>query len=229
MKGTIKYIFIIGILLSVFSNNLYSQKSKFPPELYIGVRGGWVASTIYKAEVTLKDDSYLLEGFSGGIAFRSFLQKHVGLQLELNYITKGGYSFYSTISENKFEEDEGVDSVFTLNLNYIELPFMMQLRVGKKNKLKINFGSHIGYLISKKHTFRSTDVVGEYDIGIYNKLDFGLNVGAGYARKIGKFVMDLDFRYSRGFVNLFKYRSINNSLTNQNHAMIVSLSLYFKL
>ncbi len=232
MRKFLKNIILTGILFTTVSANLHSQKSTFPPESYIGFRGGWVASAIH-IEIPLESYTYLTEGYSFGISYRSFLQKHVGLQLELNYITKGGYNFYD---KDKLSENEGVDTlgldqstIFSLNLNYIELPFFMQIRLGKKNQIKINFGSHIGYLISQKNTFTSNKITGEYNDAVDNKTEYGVSLGLGFTRLLGKNTIDLDARYSRSWVNLFKYKSINKSIVNQNQAFIISLSFYFKL
>ena len=85
MNRYLRIIILVIIVFSLSKTVLYSQKSTFPPESFLGFRGGWVSSTIF-LEIPLEGYASRITGYSAGVAFRSFLQKSVGLQIELNYI-----------------------------------------------------------------------------------------------------------------------------------------------
>ena len=69
--------------------------------------------------------------WTAGLAYKYFSERIVGLALEFNYIKKGGYNVFI------FDyEDNPIDTTavfFRHDLEYIEFPFMMNIRFGKRN------------------------------------------------------------------------------------------------
>lgn len=228
-------ISILGfIIISV--GNIYSQKDTIRDN-YIGINGG---VTMY---AVLTDAEFQYEGFfstvneqiitslyqnawTAGITYKNFSEKYVGIALEINYIKKGGYNvFLYDLNENT-EDTTAV--LFRHDLEYVEFPFMMNLRFGNK-KLKLNLygGPHISYLFKEKITFLSDPPGKEFKTSADSNFDFGINGGGGFSYQIGKNVIEIGMRYSHGLINIFKYKTINNALFNQNQVISARFQYYY--
>lgn len=226
MKNTILYFTVIFFLLSVYSNTKLKAQNKIPPQHFVGVKGGAIYSTI-SLDVSTDHALVLNNGITGGIVYRYFSQKQVGIQLELNYTEKGGIDFFE---KSKLPDTTGaIDyTYFNLNLKYIEFPFLMHMRIGKKNhKLKFNLGSHIGYNIYENLKFEEDGLDINYKKNIDSKFEFGFIFGIGYGYSMPKGIIDFEVRYSLGLNNIYKVYSINSSTTNQNQAVMATISYLY--
>jgi len=169
-----------------------------------------------------------LQNYSLGISYKAFMEKSAGLLVELNYVKKGGYNnyFYDT-------DTSTVDALLILfrqDLDYIEIPVLTDIRIGKKNG-RIHFygGPHIAYLIKQNVTFLESNYGREYLTKTDKKFDFGLNAGLGYGYYFGKSTVELSIRYSHSLSNIFEQQTINKAFVSQNQVVSASLYYYFKL
>ncbi len=135
------------------------------------------------------------------------LSDKFAIQPELLYSTTG-------TKENVF----GVE--FKSTLSYINLPIMAKYFVVKG--LSIEAGPQIGYLASSKMTTDLTyDVMGNS----YQKVDYGMNVGAGYELDNG---LMFQVRYYAGMANISKTDLYSDaSLKSHNTGFQVSLGYKF--
>lgn len=165
-------------------------------------------------------------GWTSGIAYKNYSQKSVGLALELNYIKKGGYNEFIFDTDSLTADSTNI--LFKHELEYIEFPFMMNIRFGKK-KLKINLygGPNISYLIKEKINFLEETYGKSYKSGADMKFEFGLNGGGGISYQIGKNVIEIGMRYSHSLTNIFKYESINSAVYNQNQVISARFHYYY--
>jgi hypothetical protein len=224
---------LIILFLSIFflqSQNALSQE-KPKAENFIGIKGGYGYSAINLNVLLTNSSLYLKEGKIAGITFKNLSKKYTGLIMELNYVEKGGQNFYE---KSKLTDSTGVieaEIPFIHSLNYIELPFLMNIRIGKhKSKININGGPHIGYLVKENIKFTETNLTeGQFINHVNLKFEYGINVGIGYGFQFNKGLIDFEIRYSHGLTNIFASQSINNSLISQNQVLVATLAYYIKL
>ncbi|MEK6481781.1 porin family protein [Catalinimonas sp. 4WD22] len=85
------------------------------------------------------------------------------------------------------------------NRHYINLPVMLQYQV--INKLKVEVGPEIGYMLAAYSKFPGSEARSRWDI---EDFDIGINVGASYAI-LDRWIIGL--RYNMGIYNTHGYRS----------------------
>ena len=127
-------------------------------------------------------------GFSGGFAFETKLgSNRLSLQSEIWYIQKG-YSVERTLSEFGYT----ITGKSFERINYFEVPVLLKINFGKKDKLNISFyaGPYVGYGINGKYSEQG---------GI---TDFGMNMGRLFT---GKGKIEFDERLQPYYVDGTRY------------------------
>ena len=199
-----KYFLLISI---IFSTVLSAQARLDKPEMYFGVSAGVTESMInFKPSVK---QGYLM-GFNGGFVFRYIAEKNVGMQAELNFSQRG------------WTESSGL---YSKQLNYIELPFMTHIYIGKKSRVFLNFGPKISYLISEnvlKNETSNVDV--QHITSIENPFDYGLCAGIGFLFRIKDNVYQLDTRANYGLSDVFSNDKRDYFDTSNNMNVSVNLA-----
>jgi len=195
------------LLFSVFTLLLTAQVRLNKPEMYIGVTSGATGSmVVFNPKVT---QSYII-GTNAGIVFRYIAEKNVGMQAELNFSQRG------------WNEK---DSLFSRQLNYIELPFLTHIYIGKNNRVFFNLGPKISYLLSEKIVKNglngSTDV--QHATSIQNPFDYGLCAGFGFMVNLKGNVFQLDTRAYYALSDIYS-NSKRDYFANSNN---LNLSLNF--
>jgi hypothetical protein len=104
-----------------------------------------------------------------------------------------------------YETQGAASTIYTRQLHYIELPFLMHIALGKqKFRVFLNFGPQIGYCLGEETKVTNP---GSYEFTakqhgcITNRFDWGAAAGLGcYYRtnKIGVFQLEARFNYSLG-------------------------------
>jgi len=157
-----------------------------------------------------------LMGFNGGIVFRYIAEKNVGIQAELNFSQRG------------WTESSGL---YSRQLNYIELPFMTHIYVGRKNRFFFNLGPKISYLISERVILNSTvgSVDAQHVTSVEHPFDYGLCTGLGMLFNINGKIIQLDTRANYSLSNIFAdtKRDVFSSSNNLN--LSVNLAWLFQL
>ncbi len=160
-----KKIIITGVfsLLSLVSFTTQSQAQEFRS----GIKGSFNLSNLYTDDI---DDNNLRPGFSIGIFKENQIGASSAIQTELLFSTKGNRSEYRT---------GPFDGEAKFNLNYLELPVMLDLKAG--DALDISFGPYVSYLISANVTTEGDfgNSFSEIDRDQLNAFDFGLSGGLG--------------------------------------------------
>jgi hypothetical protein len=139
----LKRILILTVLLC-FVRHLEAQ-NQFKPSNYLGINAGMNACRV---SFTPKVDQNLLTAFEAGLVFRNMSERHVGLQLELNYARKGWIENRDSVG--KYRRD----------LEVIQLPMLAVFTAGSKT-LRFSFllGPYVSYLLSESETY---DIEGFY-------------------------------------------------------------------
>lgn len=185
-----KELVIILILLS--SLGIKAQEI-FVPKTTIGIKQGVNFSRVNFDPVVEQTISL---GYTGGLVFKHFAQKNLGIQIEINYSQQGWT-----------EKGDSTHS-YSRQLNAITIPFMTHVELGKGNtKFLMNVGPNISYLISEKENIQLTDT--SYTSNYYgnnsvNKSQFGLTVGMGLVKTTPIGLFQIEFRYNHSLSDIFK-------------------------
>ncbi|MBS0001234.1 MAG: PorT family protein [Cyclobacteriaceae bacterium] len=195
---TIKTIILLAFLSLMVSYGADAQS--FRP----GIKGGVNFSNLFIDEV---DDKNARIGFHAGI-FAQILGagETVGFQPELLYSTKGSkgqYDFVGFTGEQKF------------NLNYIDLPLMLLIKVGEV--LDINAGGYVSYLVNSSVSTDGTlgEAYQELDRDNFNSVDYGL-VG-GLALNID--IVSIGARYNYGLRQVANGTAAETFLGDANNSV----------
>lgn len=223
-----------GILLFLlFSVQVFAQKNDFGKELYVGVGGGALMTTVDFVPAVLQK-SHL--GIHGGISAKYISEKNLGLLLELNYAQRG------------WTEDFPPENGFAYNktLHYLEVPFMTHIYFGRSVRFIINAGPQLGFLLGSSENMNealSADVAARREenpdeqIGMQYVLeprsfDYGLVGGVGMELKTGAGNVELEGRYYFGLGDVFENRKTQeNFFFNRSAHRIIEakLSYFFKV
>lgn len=182
-------------------------------------------------------------GFVAGAGLQIPITERVSIQPELLFSNKGGKEVY---------ESDGYGSTDKTILNYIEVPILAQYNILGDREEDFNFfaeaGPYLGVGVNGKVKSESTGMYGggttetpvkfkkgeamDYE-GVYKKrLDMGVSLGTGIAKKIGKGKAVLDLRYNLGLTNLPNKASFNGSSTEEkarNRSWVLSIGYAFPL
>ena len=205
-----KFLIFISISLSTI---VWAQDRLIKPELYLGANFGITESEImFKPSV----NQGFLRGYNGGLVLRYIAEKNVGMQAELNFSQRG------------WTETSGL---FTKQLNYLELPFMTHIYMGKKSRFFINIGPKISYLLSENNLVNnvtgSTEV--QHITKIQNPFDYGLCGGLGLLFTVGKNVVQLDTRANFSLSDVYSNKKIDYFSTSNNFNVSVNLAWLLKV
>jgi len=200
-----------SFIFLLVSTTLFAQTRLDKPEVYLGITGGAIGSMVmFKPTV---NQSYLL-GYTGGIVFRYIDEKNVGMQAELNFSQRG------------WKESNGQ---YSKQLNYIELPFLTHIYMGKTNRFFINLGPKISYLVSEKALVNLVSTEPQQTTAIQNPFDYGLCAGFGILFNIKGNVIQFDTRAYYGLSDIYSnakkdyFDASNNVNVTANIAWLIQL------
>ena len=225
--------FLPIFLFFLISVQLLAQKKEFEKELYVGVGGGALMSSVdFMPNVFQKQHL----GIHGGISAKYITEKHLGLLLELNYAQRG------------WTEDFPAESGFsyTKTLNYLEIPFMTHVYLGKKVRFVINAGPQLGFLLGSSQNMNdalAADIAAKKQqnpdapIGMQyslepRKFDYGLIGGIGMELKTGVGNIELEGRYYFGLGDVFESRKSKEDFyfNRSAHRIIeAKLTYYYRI
>jgi len=215
MSGWRKYGVLCGLLLCVVAAQGQLRLRK--PEMYIGVHGGLLASTVNFSPKVSTMDPFLegcMLGGNGGVVFRYSEQRCCAVQVELNYMQRGWreYSKESDIS-------------FTRTLHYLELPFLMHIYFGSPSwRGFVNLGPQIGYCVKDDMGKGELQDSGKQRLSIDKPFDWGIAGGLGFyyrSRKAGVYQFETRFNYSLGTV----FASKTSDYFRQSNPMNLSFNV----
>lgn len=185
-----RYILLVVVCMACAMAS--AQQRLRRPEMYVGVHGGVMASTVYfNPSVSNMDMLQSPLSANGGLVFRYAGHKVCAIQLEANYMQRGWR-----------EVGGGVD--YRRQLDYIEVPMLMHLYFGGKHfRAFFNLGPQLGYCIRDVQYGNSNPNHKHQYAKIDNAFDWGAAAGLGVlyrTNKIGVFQLEARFNYSLGGV-----------------------------
>ena len=207
--------YILPLLCMLLAITAWAQPRLARPEVYVGVHGGAMMSTVLfspsVANIDLKQAPLTM---NGGLVFRYAGHKVCAIQAELNYMQRGWH-----------EGNGNYD--YVRQLDYIEVPLLMHLYFGKKAfRGFFNLGPQIGYCIGDKQTGTPLHPDKPQYLPLEHSFDWGLAAGLGcYVRtkKAGVFQLEARGNFSLG--TIYNNRKVDY-FSQSNHAN-VSLNLAY--
>ncbi|MEN6589546.1 MAG: porin family protein [Proteiniphilum sp.] len=212
----------------------YAQRNTFQNELYVGVGGGALFSSV---DFVPTIPQTLMMGVHGGLAVKYISEKHLGLIAEINYAQRGWTE----------EFDPAEEFSYSRRLNYLELPFMTHIYFGNKIRFIVNVGPQISILLNDDQQMNQAladDLAArraanpDAQIGVQygafnemNRVDYGLIGGVGMELKTGIGDFDLEGRYYFGLGDVFISRRSDNAYFSRSaHRLIeAKLTYYLKI
>lgn len=196
----------IAVLVFGFAN---AQKAEF------GLKGGLnIANQIYSGNGAPSPSAVTAFHVGGFVDIE--ISDKFSIQPELLYSMQGA-SFDLKVALN----GANYDTKNTFKLSYINIPVMFKYYAAEKFSLEA--GPQIGFLVSSdmKTEFMGQSVTQDVK-SLYNSVDFGFNIGAGY-----DFTENISagVRYNLGLANVAKTESGSNETVKNN---VFSVSLGYK-
>ncbi len=181
-------------------------------QLGVGVRGGFGGSSTSQEVVNGMTRTFGTSPIYG-LSILYDLDLHFAACLEFNYSTFSEKFKYGA-SFNKFDSSAITTGI---KISYLQIPILGRVTFGeKKFKTFLTFGPYVGIgtngtwnnkpRISGSGTvrFEDLDLKAKFQVGDFNKLDLGGQVGFGGQYKVGKNGnIFFEARLQLGFVNLY--------------------------
>jgi hypothetical protein len=180
------------ILSTIFSTTVKAQDG----ESEYGIKGGVNFSNFYSNEV---DDQNLRIGYNAGLFFKAAITDFLAIQPEVLYTTKGSTTSYDNFFTGPAK--------FSQNLNYLEVPVLAVINLGES--FNVHAGPYVAYLlkaqVQNKTSDGNLDFVEDLNEGDYERLDYGIAVGAGFEFDVIRF----GARYDYGLRQIGKNQGFN--------------------
>lgn len=215
---------------------VYKEKSKRSKDsdgkFNIGLRGGMnfadVANVLTLTPIPTPTD-HGKTAFNGGVFANLALGNVLSIQPEINYSQQG---YYVT---------NGIDTD-RLNNHAVNVPVLLKLTVGGPNvKVFINGGPYAGFLMKSE---KILDLYGQKVINLVdfatdgtkeistNRLDYGMQTGAGLQFNLGGPKLELEARYNYGLADPMNYSGTKPSYigeTGRNRVFTGTIGLMFPI
>lgn len=192
-------------LLLIIPLGLQAQVRLDQPEMYLGIHAGATGSMVnFSPSVPVQP--FMALGTTAGVGWRYIAERHFGLQIELNYAQRG------------WKEQGG----FRRQADYIQLPMMTHLYVGKKVRGYLNLGPQVAYLVAQR-SWGTVTSAPQHALAD-NRFDYGFAGGLGmqFITKAGSYELDARFNYSMG--NYFSSRKVDYFSASNHMNIAVTLS-----
>lgn len=201
---------LAGIIL-LYGVSLPAQSRLENPEMYLGASAGATGSMIFFNPTVTQT---YVQGITGGVMFRYIAEKNVGVQAELN-LSQAGWK----------------ESGFTRQLNYIELPFLTHIYIGRKVRFIINAGPKLAYLLSDRVLDNSVTDASDirFASSPQNSFDYGLCAGLGVQFKAGKNNFELETRGYYALSTIYNNSKKDTYANSNNMNVAVKLGWLFQV
>jgi len=205
-----------AIILFIYTAISFAQTDDFKPYSSFGIKQGVNYSSVLFVP-SVKQGIPI--GYWGGLTYKYQNERLFGLQVELNFIQKGWEEEFDN-SENRYQR----------TLNYIELPFITHIVLGKRKlKYYVNLGTSFGYLLSENENKNLSEEITEkeyYGKKAEKKVEysgFG-DVGIVYDSNIGEF--QAGFRYIFSFTDIFNVSDDTYYFQSQSSTLAFSITYF---
>ena len=230
-------------LLITLSSNLFAQRETFRNDFYLGFGGGMHFSTVDFMPSVLQTQR---RGIQGGIAAKFISTEFEGGRTRVGIVGELNFSQRGWIEEFDAENADFEGFAFSRTLNYIDLPFMTHVNVGRRNvRLIINAGPQIGLSlggsssvsqaladfmaanagVTDRRTF-AYRIRYQYSSPL-TRVDYGVIGGMGlqFRTAVGHF--DLEGRYYFGLGDIFENQRGRDMLFSRSAHRVIQVRLTY--
>lgn len=203
-----KKLFITSILVLGFSLTSLAQGKG---DVEFGFNVGLNSSSMVVSNSNLQPNPG--NGFNAGFAGDYYFSDRWSIKGKLIFEQKGWNNGF-------YEYQPGKSYITNYNLNYLTIPIMANLHLGRKREWYLNFGPYAGFLVSADETSGGTNVK-----DIFNTTDFGLALGVGLKLPLSdKLKIFFEYDGQAGITNTFK---VNNGVDIRNSRSAFNVGLNF--
>ena len=222
---------IFLLLLTALGSCLFAQRpERFRNDFYMGFGGGMHASTVDFAPGVLQTQRL---GIHSGVAAKFISSQNergnvtAGIIGELNFSQRGW--------TEEFDPERHPGFAYSRALNYIDLPFLTHVNVGRGSvRFIFNVGPQISFLLSDNQSM-SEELANQPESGRpqyqsfehLKRFDYGIVGGPGMQVRtpIGHF--DLDARFYFGLGDVFESRRSRNAFFSRSAHRVVQVRLTY--
>lgn len=205
-------------------------QSHYNSNVSLGVHGGMDMSRVFFNPSVKQSFQF---GVTGGVSVRYVEEKNVGLLAELNF-TQTGW-------KNNFEDKP---FSYSRTLNYIQLPVMAHVYIGRRGRFFFNAGPQIGLYLGDSYSsnFNVSDVASVsgfpsntrtdmiYSLPVKNKIDYGICAGLGGEFSINrKNSIYLEGRFYYGLGNIFSAKRVDPIRASNQMSISVTAGYWLRI
>jgi len=231
MKRLLLFFLIVNCQLSIV-NSLYAQVGEYRSALALGVNGGYNWNKVsFDPTIKQKYHGGTTLGFTMRYTCERYFKMLCAVQAEVNYAQLGWTEVIET-SDDKFSR----------TINYVQVPFLARLGMGKEVKGMMGYlvlGPQLGFYISDKDkrsgtwsaatlAQRPNNVVEQYSLPIQNHFEYGITGGLGMevnTKKAGHF--SIEGRYYFALSNIFHDGKADTFGRSANGAIVAKVTYLF--
>lgn len=203
---------LIATVVFFNTNTIYSQ---FQKEISVGIIQGTVYPTVNFDPIVTQVP---ILRYHGGLAIRYIAEPNVGIQAELTYSQRG------------WNEQSSSTGSFLKEVDYIELPLLTHIYVGKKSfRFFMQLGPKIRYAIQEKdkNTYLNSSSY-QHINPIDNYFDYSLLGGLGIEIRTHKLgFVQIETRYDFGIGDMYSNRKSDYFARSSNQAILASINYFF--
>lgn len=181
----------------------------------VGVRGGYTFNRMEFSRRPTPEQQWV-QGYSGGVVFRTLNTPHLGLQLELLLEEKGWHLFPAT------------DDAYGTLERHLSLPVQSVVMLGKgRFQFVVNGGAYASYVLKERITHQGIGGGYPQDYQQQPRQDwqYGLLAGLGPAVKIGGNWLQLEGRFAFTLSNRLQPNLANRATFNVSQQQTVTVAL----
>lgn len=203
------------LILFIYSSTLAFSQAPFTSVFSLGANSGMNISSVNFNPIVKQKTTI---GIAGGIMAKYLSDPGLGIQLEANFTQKG------------WTENRDTLGSYSRSLNYLEIPLMSHFEIGKKkNKVIINVGPFVSFLVSQKENINIIDTIGisdHYGAKLDNTIEFGLVGSIGYLRTTNKGDFLLEARFNQSLNGIFNSNNAELFPVSQNQVIGIRLCYF---
>ena len=203
------------LIATVVFFNKNTNYSQFQKEISVGIIQGTVYPTVNFDPIVTQEP---ILRYHGGLAIRYIAEPNVGIQAELTYSQRG------------WNEQSSSTGSFLKEVDYIELPLLTHIYVGKKSfRFFMQLGPKIRYAIQEKdkNTYLNSSSY-QHINPIDNYFDYSLLGGLGIEIRTHKLgFVQIETRYDFGIGDMYSNRKSDYFARSSNQAILASINYFF--
>ena len=221
MKSILIFLISTTLTVIIFSNRIYAAKGFWMEKCHtdsncliqdtlfrqahstrfqIGIEGGPGLTMLRDTWFFFSDHTSVAIGLGGaiGVSFQYNFNDRLAVRTNLSYERKGW--------QNK-------SGSFHERYDYLILPVLLRINLGKKSRTFLNVGPYIGYLFS--HSSKMDNRIYYYKEWEFTKFDFGMTLGFGVNIPVTRqFGATMEIRDNFGMVNIENGDEEDKTYTN---------------